>query len=90
MKSDLVNNSRRVDLNVIISDNLRIYGTRYINMFTKKYTAIKDSQFSIDTINVHYITFCYCNCRDRVYIRNIHRNVFFRQCIPLSLEMDIL
>ena len=47
-------------------------------MFTKKYTAIKDSQFSIDTINVHYITFCYCNCRDRVYIRNIHRNVFFQ------------
>ena len=30
----------------------------YTIVFSKKYTVIKDSQFSIDTINVYYITFC--------------------------------
>ena len=59
----------------IIPNKLHIYKIRdicfYTIVFSKKYTVIKDSQFSIDTINVYYIPFCYCNCRDRVYIKQL-------------------
>ena len=57
MKSDFVNNSWRVDQNVIISDNLPIYRTRYTVLATIIDTP-KKSIFLHDNIafNVKFLS----------------------------------